>query len=160
MRLLTKDGVAIVEVRDGSLWTRAHSVTRCRMSQVQCEAALLFVPYVTCEQLEAIVRGIAKHGENPLQGPRTHALTFMIQKDAAALRDIARREQGCEFDYDATTLRRLRAYGFIDARTMVTAAGQVALAPKTCHLPGRFGDKGTVDAFLCGSKYFTRMMTR
>lgn len=136
MRLLTKDRVAIVEIRDGALWTLAHSVTRCRMSQVCCEAALLFVPYVTLEQLESIVRGISKYGENPLMGPETHAANFMIQKDRMALRGIARSEDGrSAWDYGRATIARLISYGFCanDEPMTITDAGRFALGPTAMH---------------------------
>lgn len=115
----TKDGVRICEVRDGPLWTFGHSVTRCRMSQAACEAALLFVPHVTYEQLESIVRRMSELNRRQGYGDAgITAMHFAIdflgssigrRTDRRALAEIEDRERA-QHDYAPATVQRPAAW--------------------------------------------------
>jgi hypothetical protein len=58
--ILTSDGVAIVEARDGYLWTQAASVGWTRLPDAALEAVLACVPATRFDDLAPLVKRYAK----------------------------------------------------------------------------------------------------
>jgi hypothetical protein len=63
--ILTSDGVAIVEARDGYLWTQAASVGWTRLPDAGLEAVLARVPATRFDDLAPLVKRYAKAVKPP-----------------------------------------------------------------------------------------------